>query len=293
MIAHLLSRLGDLRGLVPGIAKPSHKHKWDEGNRLERKIDEAIEFAIRSAQMYIGFFPGRSKFLANKRILEIGPGQDFGVPLILMGYGAQAVLVDRYLVGWDPDFHPEYYRRLLTEVSEVFPEIDLSPLKQVIKDGSHEIQGLHLVPTGLEEVRQIPSGSVQITYSNATFEHLAEGRKACLELGRVTAPGGLGFHQVDFRDHRNFDRPLEYLELPDDEFQSLLESSSYTCGNRLRYTDFEPWFKEAGFDLAFTPNLFAEKEYLEDIRLRATPRYLEMPLEALRVLGGRFLLTKL
>ena len=84
----------------------------------------------------------------------------------------------------------------------------------------------------------------------------------------------------------------KYFELSDEDFHSLLESSSCSCGNRLRYTEFESWFSEAGFDLTFNPNMFADKDYLEDLRMRAIPRYHEMPLEALRVLSGRFFLTK-
>jgi ubiquinone/menaquinone biosynthesis C-methylase UbiE len=75
---------------------------------------------------------------------------------------------------------------------------------------------------GLEDVGELPDGSIDIHYSNATFEHLADIPASIAQLGRITKPGGVGFHQIDFRDHRNFDRPLDYLTIP----STLLEKVS-------------------------------------------------------------------
>ena len=44
----------------------------------------------------------------GKTLIEIGPGQDFGIPLVMMGYGAKAILVDKYLCSWDDAFHPHF-----------------------------------------------------------------------------------------------------------------------------------------------------------------------------------------
>ena len=191
----------------------------------------------------MSWLPGQEQFLAHKTVLEIGPGQDFGIALILMGFGARSVLVDRYMCAWDSAFHPIYYRTLRQAVVQQFSRLDPTAIDAVITKEAHSARGLRTMQVGLEEIDDIPTGSIDITYSNATFEHLANVAQAIGQLGRVTAPGGLGFHQIDFRDHRDFSRPLEYLTTTAQEFQELLEESRWSCGNALRWNEFEAFFR--------------------------------------------------
>jgi SAM-dependent methyltransferase len=266
---------------------------WSTANPLERPgVKEAVEFAIRSANLLLGWLPRRGVFLARKAVLEVGPGQDFGFPLILIGLGANVILVDRYLAQWDENFHPIYYRALRKVVTKKLRGIRKRPIREVLKHRAHQARGLRAIQQGLESVDQIADGSIDISYSNAAFEHLAQVDKAIEQLGRITKPGGLGFHQIDLRDHRDFNRPLEYLCLSEGEFSAVLEASSWSCGNRLRYTEFFEMFEQAGFDVRFKPNLLADDEYVRDVRTRAQAQYQAMPIDALRLVSGRFFLKK-
>ncbi len=225
--------------------------------------------------------------------MEIGPGQDIGIPLLIMGYGAKAYVIDKYLCHWDEAYHPAFYRELLKQAKIHFPDGDFHALEEVIANNDHRATGLTVLRLGLEEVvDDIPDDAIDWSFSNATFEHLFDARSALAQLGRITKQDGLGFHQTDFRDHRNFSRPLEYITMPADEFNRMMHEVSCSCGNRLRYTDFIPWFEEAGFEVRLTPSLFAEPEYLEDVLRRAQPEYRELPREAMHVLSGRFHLVK-
>ena len=263
------------------------------GNPRERSEQQAVDFAIHSANLLIGWLPGRETYLRGKTVLEVGPGQDFGMPLILMGLGARTILVDRYLCNWDPAFHSAYYRQLREAVVGCFPGIDTSPLDAVIKAEVHVVDGMTLLWTGLEGVHEIPEGAVDVSYSNAVFEHLEGVYAAVQQLARITRPGGLGFHQIDFRDHRDFDRPLEYLTIPRSELEAFLKDNFWSCGNAMRYGEFQTCFELAGFSTRFEPNLFADDHYVQEIRIRADRRYREMAPDAFRVLGGRFFLRKM
>ena len=269
------------------------KVQWPNANPLERKVNEAVEFAIQSAKYFLAWLPQESAYLRNKIVLEAGPGQDFGIPLILMGFGARILLIDRYLCQWDPDFHPAYYRRLRQEITERFPTIDTDPLDQVIKGNTHAIPNLTTMRVGLENIHEVADSSIDITYSNATFEHLADPAKAIQQLARVTCPGGLGFHQIDFRDHRDFEHPLEYLTTAEEDSEQLLKKMAWSFGNGVRSTEFEDMFKAAGFQIIrFEANLLADEQYLTELRPRLRKKYQSMPSEALRVLGGRFFTIK-
>jgi len=266
---------------------------WSTANPLERPgVKEAVEFAVHSADLLLGWLPGREAFLARKTVLEVGPGQDFGLPLILSGFGANVVLVDKYLPEWDEQFHPAYYRALCAAATERFPGINTKPIRQLLRRGAHRARGMRLIKLGLERADEIADAAVDVSYSNATLEHLAETPEAIEQLGRITRVGGLGFHQIDFRDHRDSGRPLEYLCLPEDEFVALAEGLSWSCGNRLRHTEFHELFERAGFEVRFEPNMIAEEAYLGDVRSRAQARFQTLPVEALRVLSGRFFLKK-
>jgi SAM-dependent methyltransferase len=266
---------------------------WSSANPLDRPvIKEAVEFAVRNALTLAGRFPGKEQYLANKTVLEIGPGQDVGIALILIGCGARSVLVDKYMCAWDPAFHPAYYRALRQAIVRKAPHIETTAIDTVIAKGAHIAPGLTTLCVGLEEITDIRTGSVDITYSNATFEHLANVKDAIMQLGRVTAPGGLGFHQIDFRDHRDFSRPLEYLTLTEADLWALLQESKWSCGNAMRWTEFAALFQAAGFQTRFEANMFAADDYLRDILTRMHVRFRDMPTEAFRILSGLFYLEK-
>jgi predicted O-methyltransferase YrrM len=267
--------------------------QWSTANSLARNVQEAVEFALHSAESIMSWVPGGAAYFRNRTVLEIGPGQDLGMPFILMGFGARMVLIDRYLCQWDPNFHPQYYRALRERIVERFPAIETAPLDQVIEKSGHAITDLRMFEVGLENIYEVSDASIDVSYSNATFEHLMDPRKAILQLARVTRPGGLGFHQIDFRDHRNFQRPLEYLTGADEDSEHALVSMASRFGNGLRSTEFEQMFKESGFHIRqFEPNSFADEQYLSTLMPRLRSKYKSMPTEALRILGGRFYLVK-
>jgi SAM-dependent methyltransferase len=51
----------------------------------------------------------------------------------------------------------------------------------------------------------VPSGEVDIHFSNAVFEHVPDMGEVSRNLRRITSPGGVGYHIVDFVDHRYYD----------------------------------------------------------------------------------------
>ena len=85
-------------------APPDPPPLWSIGNPCERPVDEAVAFALKSARLLIELLGNRDR-LRGASFLEIGPGQDLGLPLIAIGLGAIATATDRYPVEWDPSFH--------------------------------------------------------------------------------------------------------------------------------------------------------------------------------------------
>src|SRR5262249_27582484 len=155
-------------------------------------------------------------------VLEVGPGPHDGAVLVLVAYGMRPIVIDRFLSPWQREHHGPLYAALADELERSDPEADVSPLRALVAAGGYDGAVLARLGATLEAL-PLPTDSVDVVVSNAAVEHLSDLDAAFAQLYRVTRPGGLGIHQVDFRDHRDFGRPLEYLLLGEPEFQALFE----------------------------------------------------------------------
>src|SRR5262249_1690760 len=143
----------------------------------------------------------------------------------------------------------------------------------------------------------LPSDSFDMVFSNAVVEHLYDLQAALAQVFRVTRPGGFGVHQVDSRDHRDFDHPLEYLLLSTENFNKLFAGRQGEMGNRYRAGEIARLLSAAGFELLdFEETVSCNPDYLADFlpRLRAAKDspYRNCSQEELRILSGNFRVRK-
>lgn len=101
---------------------------------------------------------------------------------------------------------------------------------------------------------------------------------------------------MDYRDHRDFSLPLEYLLLSDAEYTEAALAEDFGFGCQLRASDHRRMFENAGFRFfEFRPSSEASEEYLDDFlpRLRASKSaFRERSREELKVTGGLLLMQK-
>ena len=261
-------------------------------------IEKDARYAIATAQSYVDCLPGGQSYLNNRSVLELGPGPNFGAVLVLLCWGAARVAIaDRFLVPFNSTYHLPLYQRLKELLIERDPATRLDPLIEVINRKQHNAARLSSYATPLEVLAEAVDTSFDLTASNAVFEHLFNPRAAILSLHRLMVSGGIGLHQVDFRDHRDFSRPLEFLLDDERSFALLFDREHGETGGRLRPFQMEAMFREAGFgNVDFHPNLLAEKSYLDDFvpRLRkaiASP-FFRTDVSDLHAVSGRFVVAK-
>ncbi len=254
-------------------------------------IARDVDYALSIADSYVQRVPGGSAGLVGRRVLELGPGYSLGTAILLACHGAHVTAADRYLAAWDPDYHPAFLRSLLTRLSTQHRELSPEPLLALLAAGEFVPPALTPLHVGVEELDGVLTGSFDIVVSNAVFEHVENVPRALQSLARITRRGGCGIHQVDFRDHRDFSRPLEYLTLAEDEFQREFRHSRGECGNRWRHVGLGLAMEQAGFQIIdFAPNLFADEAYLAELRPRLHREQQGLAEEALRVISGCFVL---
>lgn len=138
--------------------------------------------------------------------LELGPGDSLATAAIAWAHGAAGGwLVDAgAYASRDIAVYRSLFARLVARRTELNLRRDPREL-----DGCQSVDALLALTStiyredGLQGLRSVPAGSVDLVLSQATLEHVPRGEFAAsmAELYRVMKPGAVATHQIDFRDH--------------------------------------------------------------------------------------------
>jgi SAM-dependent methyltransferase len=229
--------------------------------------------------------------LASVRILELGPGLDFAPQLALAGYGAGVTVADRFLAKWDNAYHNEFYRRFKSRWDGPSTALDA-----VMAAREYPANVIACIAQPAERLNDIADSSCDVILSNAVLEHVYDLAAVCRMLARITRPGGFSVHQIDFRDHWNFQRPLEFLLYKAGSWQLGINRGRVGRGNRHRLLDHSRYFQDAGFRMMhLDKNMHAEEDYFKHFlpRLRASSSpYRDRAKDDLSVLSAKIILVR-
>lgn len=261
-----------------------------------RTIEEDADYGFRVLSGYLrglGVESGAVRPLAGLRVMEIGPGHSMASPLLLACAGARVSIVDPYPPPWVTRYHARVTRALLERVVDQHPELDPAPLVTVGRAKAFVPDVVEVIARGIEDPA-LEADPFDAVVSNAALEHVTNVQVAAGNIARLTAPAGLGFHQIDFRDHRDFQRPLEYLTISREALARLIADTHAECGNGARSDEFLTAFARAGFEVTtYTTTMTADEAYLRDLRPRLHPDFAAIPEEQLRCLSGSVSLRRL
>jgi Methyltransferase domain len=259
--------------------------------RSPDQFDEDVEYAVQVSRHYLGHLSKAGLRPEGLRILELGPGVNFAPQLFLASLGARMAVADRFLVSWDDDYHPHLYQAFRKRWDVELPAID-----RVLRDGDHSPEVISCFPSPAENLSDVDPAAFDVVISNAVLEHVYSMPSVCGEMARVTAFRGLNMHQIDFRDHSDFSRPLEFLTVPDEEYDKEFKRSNGERGNRLRPSETERLFEDHRFEmLSFDADIRCDPNYFADFipRLRtASSRYRNWPEDDLHIISGRMVFRK-
>lgn len=250
-----------------------------------------VDYALQIVDFYVSKLPGGAARLLGRKVLELGPGYALGTAVLLACHGAQVSVADRYLAPWDDEYHRPFLEALLARLAADRPHLDPEPIRQLLAAGAWEPSIVNGMPLGTEDLHEVPDDAFDVVLSNAVFEHVGDVPRALQTLVRITRAGGHGIHQVDFRDHRDFSRPLEYFTLSQEAFNELFAEVHGECGNRWRPGAMQLEAEAAGFEvLEFDANMHADDAYLDDLMPRLDTSAMGLDREALRPISGCFVL---
>jgi ubiquinone/menaquinone biosynthesis C-methylase UbiE len=223
-------------------------------------------------------------------ILELGPGGDFAPMLALASAGFQCAVADPYLAPWEPTYHSAMY----TAFCDAFDGAT-DAVRRVLAQGGY--QGvIDTWASPAEHVPEAPDAQFDLVLSHAALEHVRDFPAVATELARITKPGGAGAHQIDFRHHLDFERPLEFLLMSEADFQQRFAIEAGATGNRWRIDEVRALFERIGFDLVDgEENTLATDAYMADFipRLKASgSRFSLIREDRLKVVGARLMFRR-
>jgi SAM-dependent methyltransferase len=232
----ILAGLNYTKGQVLNRLKLRGHHSGSTG--LNMSVEDAANYARRVVADYIRYgADGDPERLNGKDVLEVGPGDNLGVALLLLARGAHTVTcIDGFAPNFDPKHNSQIYRAIYDGLSAA----EQKRVRDVVtlrSDGA-TVGGGRLISrydVPIDAVAPpLKARSYDIIISRAVLEHLGDLKRGWKNMVACLRVNGEMWHKVDFRNHTLFGEihPLYFLTVPDNLW-NLISSPDPTM-NRLR-----------------------------------------------------------
>jgi SAM-dependent methyltransferase len=271
-------------------------------------VKRGLEYLNQVFNEYFKFSGLQPEDIVGKRILEVGPGENFGVALRFLAAGAlQVVCTDRFDSLVEPSKQLQIYKAMMKQ----FNQQELRRLETIIEINEDNFKintdKLKYINLPIEELQlQFAADSFDFVVSRAVLEHVFEIKRAMEVMDHLLKPEGYMLHEVDFRDHGIFTEyllpPLTFLTLDEKTWHKM--TSQLGAPNRKMVSFFEQFFRDHNYKLETNYVLFfnnqerraitsfSEKDFdltsLRNTRKRLSEPYRNLPDKDLLVAASFF-----
>lgn len=212
--------------------------RTDSGRRhRDARIEESLAYVEKTHRDYLRY-AGMDRF--SGVVAEIGPGDNFGVALLMRADGAREVhAVDRFWSRRDP----ERQRAIYAALAAKRPEADLfdgPPAEETMRGV------VYRAGEPAERFFRTCGLSFDAIVSRAVLEHLFDPLGALDDMAAALNPGGQLIHRIDLRDHGMFAglHPLTFLTVPDAVYRRMVTASGRP--NRVLLPAYRAWLARSG-----------------------------------------------
>lgn len=195
--------------------------------------------------------------IKGKTILEIGPGNSYIIAYNFLMHGAKKIiLVDKFPRMFETKRQKEYFEREIEYVSKNYGQ---KPF--FINNGEIDREYIEFINKDITETN---IKNVDLVFTNSVLEHIKPIKENIWFMSKVLNKNGYMLHNIDLRDHYNFNKPFLFYKYSDLVWNNLLTKEGISYTNRLRYDDFVQLFKNMGFKMIYERK---QKENLADTKL--------------------------
>src|SRR5262245_2148577 len=175
-------------------------------------LEQGVDYVTRVVRDYLVIAGWSAHQLRGKRILEVGPGDNLGVALLMASAGAASVVcLDRFRSVRDEARNRAVYTRLAAVAQPDFGDVD----RLLDSEGSIRTSCIeHRTDLPIERSAQVlPAASFDVILSRAVLEHVYDLGSAWRSMDTLLAAGGIMLHKVDFQSHGIYGslHPLRFL----------------------------------------------------------------------------------
>ena len=223
--------------------------------------------------------------LRDKVVLELGPGPDLGVGLILLAMRVRKyIALDVNKLAAVPSL--ELYEKLLGRLKVKYPNCNVCYLKEQLnkcyKGKSSAIS--YIVDKNFEISAIIDK--IDIVFSQASFEHFSDVEKTFKEISNVIGTGGVLIAEIDLKTHTRWLKDVDPLNIYrySDFFWNLFKFKG--SPNRTRAFEYRELLEKNGWNnIQIVPISVLENGYTRRILPSLYKRFRGMELSEAKMLS--------
>ncbi len=228
-------------------------NSWSGSTHYGLGLEESLAYIQKVYGDYLSYAGLNPSDLTGRRVLEIGPGDSFGVALKFLAAGCtQVVCLDRLASRRDAVQQLAIYRALREHLSasEQLHFDQAAALDPAFTPNPERLRSV--CGTALEDASSLfPPESFDYIVSRAVLMEIGNIDGAFASMDRLLKPGGCLIHKIapvhDYRMFRAYGYgPLEFLTVPEWMYRRMVSE----CGgpNRRPVTYYRRKMAELGYD---------------------------------------------
>lgn len=185
-------------------------------------IKETLDYINTLSSLFLEHIESENEGIHGKTVLELGPGDNLGLAIMLLLSGAKRVVcLDKFY----PERNNDYQVKIYNAMREKLDQEKTNLFDDIVKLDNDEIifneeKLQYISGVGIEEaVGKFDEKSFNIIISSAVMEHVYDPDAAFHAMDKLLADNGCMIHGIDFRDHGMFSsvgmNPLTFLTISD------------------------------------------------------------------------------
>lgn len=224
--------------------------------QLGRSLEASVARVFAQFDDYVAYGGLSPEWLAGRRVLEVGFGDNVGVALLFLAAGADsAVCLDRFYCPRDEAQQRQIYlgvRARLTSEEGRQRFDDAIDLSEGVKTNPGRVRELY--GAGVEDSKELLDGEpFDLAVSNAAIQEIYDPTPTFEALDRVLRPGGLSVHKIDLSDYGVFSgaglNPLTFLTIGEPVYR--LMAAGECVVNRRMVDYYRDLMRRLGYDAKF------------------------------------------